>query len=89
PPVTDFRSGLSTAKSASLQTTTSSASSGSLFPFICSFSCLVPARHFKILFASCQPAIDGPCVLRVALCTENVMSGRVQRVIQSRLPTSD
>ncbi|OWZ15969.1 hypothetical protein PHMEG_00010297 [Phytophthora megakarya] len=89
PPVTDFLSVLSAAKSASLNATTSRASSGPLIPFICSRSRFVPARYRTIRLASFQSATDGPCVLRVALWTANAISGRVQRAIQSRLPTRD
>ncbi|OWZ07520.1 hypothetical protein PHMEG_00020075 [Phytophthora megakarya] len=67
PSATDFQFSLSAAKSASLYAAASRAASEPLFPFICSLSCLVPARYRTILFAGFRSAIDGQWGFRDAL----------------------
>ena len=88
-PETDLRSDLSAAKSASLQLSILMDSVELLVLLMNSFSVFVSYRYLATRFAIFQSLITGLCVCRVARCTAKQIFGRVQRVIQSKLPTSD
>ncbi|EEY62486.1 uncharacterized protein PITG_23031 [Phytophthora infestans T30-4] len=89
PPVTDFLSLLSAAKSASLQLSKAITSSFLVGACMVSLTLFVPFKYLATLFTSFQSLVVGWCVLLVALCTAKLMSGLVHRAIQSKLPTSD
>ncbi|EEY52901.1 uncharacterized protein PITG_23169 [Phytophthora infestans T30-4] len=89
PPVTDFLSLLSAAKSASLQLSKAITSSFLVGACMISLTLFVPFKYLATLLASFQSLVVGWCVLLVALCTAKLMSGLVHRAIQSKLPTSD